>query len=75
VGCIKELRLAGIGDLEAANAFLSGFMATYNSQFARPPALDRDLHRPLAGLNDLGDILCWQERDASHSNWSCMTTG
>jgi hypothetical protein len=58
---VKELRLAGISDLEAANAFLPGFIETYNSKFARAPADDRDLHRPLAGMNDLGDILCWRE--------------
>ena len=58
---VKELRLAGISDLEAANAFLPGFIESYNSKFARPPARDLDLHRPLDGMNDLGDILCWRE--------------
>jgi hypothetical protein len=58
---VKELRLAGISDLEAANAFLPGFVASYNSKFARPPARDLDLHRPLDGMNQLGDILCWRE--------------
>ena len=58
---VKELRLAGISDLEAANTFLPSFMASYNSKFARPPARDLDLHRPLDGLNQLGDILCWRE--------------
>ena len=58
---VKELRLAGISDPEAANAFLPGFMASYNSKFARPPARDLDLHRPLDGMNQLGDILCWRE--------------
>src|SRR4030095_15066149 len=58
---VKELRLAGISDLEAANAFLPDFIASYNSKFARPPARDRGLHRPLDGQNDLGDILCWRE--------------
>jgi hypothetical protein len=58
---VKELRLAGINDLEAANAFLPGFIESYNSKFARAPAHDRDLHRPLAGMSDLGDILCWRE--------------
>ncbi|WP_053086468.1 hypothetical protein [Microvirga massiliensis] len=60
MGSIKELRLAGISDLEAANAFLPGFMATYNSKFARSPAHDLDLHRPLKDRNDLGYILCWR---------------
>lgn len=58
---VKELRLAGISDLEAANAFLPGFIETYNSKFARAPAHDRDLHRPLEGMNDLSNILCWRE--------------
>src|SRR5215210_7098433 len=58
---VKELRLAGISDLEAANAFLPGFIESYNSKFARAPARDLDLHRPLDGMNDLGDILCWRE--------------
>src|SRR6185436_17100773 len=43
---VKELRLVGISDREAANAFLPDFIASYNSKFARPPARDRDLHRP-----------------------------
>ncbi len=58
---VKELRLAGIIDLEAANAFLPGFMQTYNDKFSRPPAQDLNLHRPLAGMNQLSDILCWRE--------------
>jgi len=33
----KELRLAGIRDLEQANAFLPGFMARYNKRFAKAP--------------------------------------
>jgi hypothetical protein len=33
----KELRLAGITEIEAANAFLPGFTARYNARFARAP--------------------------------------
>jgi len=44
---VKELRLAGISDLEAANAFLPGFMAHFNARFAVVPARSDDLHRPL----------------------------
>src|SRR3954453_8917305 len=49
---VKELRLAGISDREAANAFLPGFLESYNSKFARAPAQALDLHRPLDGMND-----------------------
>jgi hypothetical protein len=59
---VKELRLAGISTIEAANAFLPAFVQTYNGRFAKPPARDRDLHRPIAGMNDLDDILCWREQ-------------
>ena len=59
---MKELRLAGISTIEAANAFLPAFVQTYNARFAKPPARDRDLHRPMAGINDLDDILCWREQ-------------
>jgi hypothetical protein len=61
---VKELRLAGISTIEAANAFLPAFVQTHNGRFARPPARDRDLHRPIAGagMNDVDDILCWREQ-------------
>lgn len=59
---MKELRLGGISTIEAANAFLPAFVQTYNTRFARPPARDQDLHRPIAGRNDLDDILCWREQ-------------
>src|SRR5215218_1895250 len=41
--------------------FLPGFIESYNGKFARPPAQALDLHRPLDGMNQLGDILCWRE--------------
>jgi transposase-like protein len=64
---VKELRLAGISSIEAANAFLPAFVQTFNGRFAKPAASERDLHRPIAGINDLDDILCWREqRSVSH---------
>jgi hypothetical protein len=68
---VKELRLAGISDLEAANAFLPGFVESYNSKFARPPADDLDLHRPLEGRNDLGDILCMRRLSRTSASARC----
>jgi len=55
---VKELRLAGISDIETANAFLSGFMERYKAKFAKPPARPDNLHRPLNAEPDrLRDIL------------------
>jgi hypothetical protein len=36
-GVTKELRLAGVATLAAANAYLPGFMARYNARFAQAP--------------------------------------
>lgn len=43
---VKELRLAGISSMDEANAFLPGFLDTFNRRFAVAPASDQDAHRP-----------------------------
>jgi hypothetical protein len=43
---IKEMRLAGISDFAAAQAFLAGFMVRFNAQFAVAPRHAEDAHRP-----------------------------
>src|ERR1700720_21695 len=64
---VKELRLAGISTIEAANAFLPSFVANYNGRFAKLPARDKDLHRLLDPGQDLDQVLCWREqRQVSH---------
>ncbi|OCP00802.1 MULTISPECIES: ISNCY family transposase [unclassified Ensifer] len=60
---VKELRLAGINDMEAGNAFLPGFMERYNARFAIVPARPDDLHRPLnLAPARLAAILCKREQ-------------
>jgi transposase len=64
---VKELRLAGISTMDAANAFLPGFIAHYNARFAKAPAREKDLHRVLDPRQDLDNVLCWREqRKVSH---------
>lgn len=58
---VKELRLAGVNDIEAANAFLPSFMAQHNARFARAPANEKDLHRPLGPRDDLTETFTWRE--------------
>jgi transposase len=59
---VKELRLAGISDPEAGNAFLPGFMARYNARFAKPAAqAGVDAHHTFAAHDDLDTALCWKE--------------
>jgi hypothetical protein len=60
---VKELRLAGISDMAAGNAFLPGFIERYNARFAIVPARSEDQHRPLNLAADrLKDILCKREQ-------------
>lgn len=60
---VKELRMAGISDLEAGNAFLPGFMVRFNARFAVVPARPDDRHRPLNMAPErLRAILCRREQ-------------
>jgi winged helix-turn helix protein len=58
---VKELRLAGISSMAAANAWLPGFITAYNTRFGRDPANGKNLHRPLAQADNLDEILAWRE--------------
>lgn len=65
---VKEMRLAGIGTIEAGNAFLPAFMEQYNARFAKPPFDDRDVHRALAAHDDLADAFAWKEERTVSAN-------
>jgi hypothetical protein len=58
---VKELRLQNINDVDAANAFIGGFMTDYNARFAKPARLDKDSHRPLSSVDDLDGTFAWRE--------------
>jgi len=55
---IKELRLAGVSTLEAANRFLEDYRPIYTQRFSVQPAQAADLHRPRPAGCDLDRILC-----------------
>lgn len=60
---VKELRVAGISDIEAANAFLPAFMVDFNERFAKVSARPDNLHRALNVASDrLRDVLCMREQ-------------
>lgn len=44
---VKELRLAGVSTIEAANVFLRDYLAKHNKVFAVQPASNVDKHKPL----------------------------
>lgn len=59
---VKELRLEGISDMEAANALLLGFTERYNAKFAKAPRRADNLHRPMNIEPDLlRDVFCYRD--------------
>ncbi len=65
---VKELRLAGISTIAAANAWLPRFIATHNGRFGRTPTNPKDLHRKLTPQDDLDEILAWREERTLTNN-------
>ena len=59
---VKELRIAGISDMEAGNAYLQDFKERHNARFTKAPAKPDNLHRTLTvEPHRLADVLCWRE--------------
>jgi len=54
---VKELRLQGINDMEAANRFLPEYMEDLNRRHAREPRSPHNAHRPLQPQINLDQVL------------------
>lgn len=72
---IKELRLAGISTLEAANRFLEAYLPQYNQRFAVPPAQAADLHRPVPTGRALDRMLCVKTPRVLRRDWTVAHNG
>jgi hypothetical protein len=72
---VKELRLAGIATLEAANRFLEEWLPLYNRRFAVQPAQAADLHRPKSAGGDLTRILCLKTTRCLRRDWTVAHHG
>src|ERR1700691_2914466 len=66
---VNELALAGITDIEAANAFIREvYLPAHNARFAVLPAGEGSAFTPIPGV-DLDEILCVEEeRQVGHDN-------
>jgi transposase len=66
----KELALAGIDDMDAANRFIAEvYLPEHNARFARPPELEEKAFVPIADKTVLHEILCVEEeRIVGHDN-------
>lgn len=65
---VKELRLAGVCTIEDANAMLPAFIADYNERFGKPPANEKNLHRPLGDDDKLEDVFVWRQERTVTAN-------
>ena len=71
---VKEMRLAGINDIESANRFLDGrYLRTFNRQFARAAASPLDVHRAVPG--HLNEVLSWEEERVVQGDWTVACAG
>jgi transposase len=69
---VKELRLAGITEIETANAFLRElYLPAHNARFAVPPAAAGSAFVPIQGV-DLDEILCVEE-ERQVGNDNCVS--
>jgi hypothetical protein len=67
---VKEMRLRGIGSIEAANEYLeSDYLASLNTDYTVEPADPADGHRPVAADIRLDEILCEQEHRVVGRDW------
>ena len=58
---VKEMRLRGIANRAAGNAYAPQFITDFNRRFAVPPRAAENAHRPLLPQDDLARILTVQE--------------
>ena len=72
---IKEMRLADVATLEAANQFLQGYLPIYNQRFTVPPAPVADLHRPRPASRDLDRRLGLKTPRGLRRDWTVAHHG
>lgn len=73
---VKQLRLAKISTLEAANAFLEQeYWPEWNERFARPVHEFPNQHRALTPQLDLGAILCHVQQCVIYNDYTFSFAG
>jgi hypothetical protein len=71
---VKELRLAGISDLEGANRFLDEtYLRAFRRQFAREAASSVDVHRAVP--RNLNEVLSWEATRVVQGDWTVACEG
>ena len=73
---VKALRLAGINDLDKANAWLPGYIEQHNERFAVAPRQQAYMHRPwLGSAGQLARICAVHHQRQLRAQLSCRFEG
>lgn len=72
---IKEMQLADVSTLDAANQFLKGSLPIYNQRFSVQPAQPADLHRPRPARRELDRSLCMKTTRCLRRDWTVAHHG
>ena len=72
---IKEMQLADVSTLDAANQFLEGYLPISNQRCTVPPAQVADLHRPRPARRDLDRSLCLKTSRGLRRDWTVVHHG
>jgi hypothetical protein len=72
---VKDLRLAGLTTIEAANQFVETWLPRYNRRFAVQPAQAADLHRPSPTARELDRMLCLKMTRVVRRDWTVVHHG
>jgi hypothetical protein len=71
---VKEMRLAGVNDIESANRFLAGkYLRAFNRKFARGAAQPLDAHRQ--NTQRLQEVLSWESERVVQGDWTVACAG
>jgi len=71
---VKEMRLAGIHDIESANRFLAGkYLPPFHRKFGRAAAQPLDAHR--AAPKNLNEVLSWEVERVVQGDWTVTSEG
>ena len=73
---VKELRLAGVNDLDGGNAVLAnGFLRAINEKFGYEPASPVDYHRSVPAGIDLRETFVFEEQRRVQNDWTVAWDG
>ena len=71
---VKEMRLAGINDIESGNRFLnSGYLRAFNRRFTYEAASPVDVHR--SAPRNWNEVLSWEAERVVQGDWTVTCEG